>query len=154
MSTIMMALGPYRFAVDSFILDSIDRKLPARHADIELVGRAPGSQFIGPGAERIELPAVLYPAFLQGRGLSQLDGLRESANRGTPLMLAAGTGRTLGLFTVREVSDVRRHNLPNGYPQKVEIRIELVRYTPVGGFSTGGINIPGAIGAIASRLFG
>lgn len=144
---IMMALGPYRFSVDAFILQSIERKLPARHVDIDLVGRAPGSQFLGPGSERISLPAVLFPAFLGGRGLEQLEGLRESTKTGVPMMLAAGTGRVLGLFTVREVGDTRTHNLPNGFPQKVEVRIDLAAYTPVGG-------IGGVVGGILNRLFG
>lgn len=134
---ILMALGPFRFSVEDMVLKRFGRRLSARHADVDLVGRAPASQFLGPGKETISLPAVIYPYYLGGAGLAQLDGMRAAADAGTPLMLAAGTGRVLGNFTLREVDDEREHFLPNGSPLKVEIRVDLARYVPVGGFGTG-----------------
>jgi phage protein U len=141
MSLVMMALGPFRFATDALLLAGCERRLPARHADIELVGRAPGSQFLGPGVEIICLPAVLYPHYLGGAGLGQLEGLRAMAEAGAPLMLVSGAGRVLGRYTIREVADMREHFLPNGLAAKVEIRIELARYAPVGGIGVGAVGV-------------
>ena len=134
-----MALGGFRFSIDAMVLSQLERKLPIRFADIDLVGRAPGSQFLGPGKETIQLPALVYPVFLPGSGLSQIEGMRQAAETGMPLILAAGTGRVLGRFTIREVADTRTHFLGKGVAQKIEVRIDLARYMPVGGTSGVGI---------------
>ena len=139
MSLVMMALGPFRFSIDALILQRIDRRLPLRHADQDLVGREPASQFLGPGSERIQLPALIYPVFLPGAGLSQLESMRQTAAAGTPLQLAAATGRVLGRYTIREVHDQREHLLGGAIAQKVEATIDLARYVPVAGGGLGGL---------------
>lgn len=128
----MMALGPFRFAIDALILQRIDRRLPLRHVDQELIGRAPGSQYLGPGVERIQLPCLIYPVALPGSGLSQIEAMRQLAVSGAPLMLAAATGRVLGLWTIRDVDDMRDHLLGGAIAQRVEATIDLARYSPVG----------------------
>lgn len=135
MSLVMMALGSFRFSIDSLILERIDRRLPLRHIDQDLVGREPGSQYLGPGSERIQLPALIYPVFLPGGGLTQLESMRQTAMAGTPLMLAAATGRVLGRFTIREVHENREHLLAGAVAQKVSATIDLARYAPVTGGS-------------------
>lgn len=132
-----MALGSFRFAVNGALLGRFERVLHARHADVDLVARAPASQFLGPGREAVRLACVIYPHYLGGGGLAQLEGLRAAADAGEPLMLVAGTGRVLGRHTIREIADLREHFHPNGSPLKVEAAIELARYAPVGGL--GGI---------------
>lgn len=128
----MMALGPFRFAIDALILQRIDRRLPLRHVDQDLIGRAPGSQFLGAGVERIQLPCLVYPVALPGSGLSQIEAMRQTALTGVPLMLAAATGRVLGLWTIRDIDDTRDHLLGGAIAQRVEATIDLGRYTPVG----------------------
>lgn len=137
MSTVLMALGPFRFSIDSALLQRIDRRYPFRHIDQDLVGRAPGSQFLGPGVERIQLPCLVYPLFLPGSGLSQIEAMREAGATGRPLMLAAGTGRVLGNYTIRNVDDMREHLLPGGIAQKIDCMVEIARYVPVGGGAGG-----------------
>lgn len=136
MSSIMMALGPFRFSIDTQILTRIDRRFPFRHADQDLVGRAPGSQFLGPGLERIQLPSLIYPVFLPGSGMSQIEAMRQTASTGAALMLAAGTGRVLGRYTIRNVDDTRDHFIVNGIAQKIDAMIEIAAFNPVGGSST------------------
>ncbi|CAM5399551.1 hypothetical protein AFEL58S_02013 [Afipia felis] len=139
MSTVLMALGPFRFSIDSAILQRIERRYPFRHVDQDLVGRAPGSQFLGPGVEHIQLPCLVYPVFLPGAGLSQIEAMRKAGESGQPLMLAAGTGRVLGNYTIRSVDDSRDHLLPGGIAQKVDAMIEIARYVPVSGGAGGGL---------------
>lgn len=128
-----MALGAFRFSIDAMYLARIERRFPMRHVDQDLVGREPGSQFLGPGTERVQLPCVIYPLALPGSGLSQLEAMRRVAMTGTPLMLCAGTGRVLGTYTIRSVDDSREHFIAGGIAQKVDTVIDLARYVPVAG---------------------
>jgi len=130
---IMMGLGSFRFSVEAMVLQRFERRRPQRHADVDLIGRPPGSQFMGPGSQTINIPAVIYPYFLGGAGLAQLDSMAAAADAGTPLMLVAGTGRVLGRFTVRDIGDTREHFFPDGSPQKVELYVSLARYVATGG---------------------
>jgi phage protein U len=131
----MMALGPFRFSIDSQILLRIERRYPLRYADQDLMARAPGSQFLGPGLETIQLPCVVYPLFLPGSGLSQIEDMRQTAARGESLMLAAGTGRVLGRYTIRNVDDTRDHIIVGGIAQKIDVVIDIAADTPVAGGS-------------------
>ena len=146
MTTVLMGLGPFRFSINSAILQRIARRYPFRHVDQELVGRAPGSQFLGPGVERVQLPCLIYPVFLPGSGLSQIEAMRKAGVSGQPLMLVAGTGRVLGNYTIRDVDDSREHLLPGGIAQKVDAVVEIARYVPVGG--------GGAAGGLPFSLYG
>lgn len=139
-----MGLGEFRFSIDGLLLQRIERRFPFRYADQDLIGREPGSQFMGPGLERVQLPVLMYPIALPGSGMAQIEGMRQAGRAGVPKILAAGTGRVLGLYTIREVDDTRDHFIINGIAQKIDAVIELAAHAPVfGGASAGGFSLFG-----------
>lgn len=141
MATTVMALGPFRFAVHSGALQRFDRFLPARHLDVPVIGRRPSLHFAGPDVETVHIMALCYPAFLGGRGLAQIEGMRQVALAGTPLMLVAASGRVLGRWVVGAIGDIREFFLLGGTAQRVEVDLELKRYA--GGEASGPFSLFG-----------
>lgn len=133
MAGTVMGLGPFRFAVDTNALMEFDRFLPARHPEVPVIGRRPSLHFAGPDVEHVHLVALCYPRFLRGRGLEQIDGMRQAALNGIPLMLVSATGRVLGRWVIEGINDVRTVFAPRGTPQRVEVRLDL-KYSGSVGF--------------------
>jgi len=77
MSEIMMALGSYRFSIDSAAYQ-------------ERLQRRPALQFVEAGEESIELSGLIYPHFKGG--LEQPDTMRAEASKEQPLLLVDGLG--------------------------------------------------------------
>ena len=77
-ATNMLALGSYRFSIDTSAYQELLRTTSYRWARQPRLGRLPARQFVGPDGETITLNGVIYPHYKGGLG--QLDALREEAH--------------------------------------------------------------------------
>ena len=122
----MLALGPYRFSLNTSAYQSLKRSSEYRWPSIERIGKEPLLQAIGPGCERIDLDGVIYPYFRGGLG--QINAMRDSAQRQEPLMLINGQGNVLGRFVITQIEESQNTFLADGTPRKIEFRLSLERY--------------------------
>ena len=103
------------------------------------VGRRPAEQFLGPGEEQLDIRGVIYPHYTGG--YNQLNEMRDEAQSGAPLHLAAvsgGIGIYFGPWCIRMIRDEQEYFHPNGTPRKVEFSMDLVVYGYEGGSAVGG----------------
>ncbi len=122
----MLALGPYRFSLNTSAYQTLKRISEYRWPSIERIGKEPLLQAIGPGCDRIDLDGVIYPHFRGGLG--QINAMRDSAARQEPLMLINGQGNVLGRFVIAQVEESQNTFLADGSPRKIEFRLSLERY--------------------------
>ena len=122
----MLALGPYRFSLNTSAYQSLKRSSEYRWPSIERIGKEPLLQAIGPGYDRIDLDGVIYPHFRGGLG--QINATRDSAAKQEPLMLINGQGNVLGRFVITQIEESQNTFLADGTPRKIEFRMSLERY--------------------------
>lgn len=122
----MLALGPYRFSLNTSAYQSLKRSSEYRWPSIERIGKEPLLQAMGPGCDRIDLDGVIYPHFRGGLG--QINAMRDSAQRQEPLMLINGQGNVLGRFVITQIEESQNTFLADGAPRKIEFRLSLERY--------------------------
>ena len=122
----MLALGPYRFSLNTSAYQSLKRSSEYRWPSIERIGKEPLLQAIGPGCDHIDLDGVIYPHFRGGLG--QINAMRDSAQRQEPLMLINGQGNVLGRFVITQIEETQNTFLADGIPRKIEFRLSLERY--------------------------
>lgn len=103
--------------------------------------RKPGLQFLGPATDQITLDGVLFPGF-SGRQ-STIDGMKESGDKGEPLMLTDGMGRVYGKMVIVSIAENRSVFLDTGAARRIEFSITLQEY---------GEDAPGAESGPLSRL--
>ncbi|MGE4296924.1 MAG: phage tail protein [Desulfovibrionaceae bacterium] len=125
-SSVMMALGSYRFSLSTAAYQQLRRTTPFRWAEQPRFAREPGLQFTGPGKETIELEGVILTTFKGGLG--QLDAMRAEAGKGVPLVLTDGLGKAWGKYVIEEVAETQTVFLPGGIPKKIEFSLRLSRY--------------------------
>lgn len=123
---IMMALGSYRFSMDTAAYQDFRRQTSFRWTEQDRVGRAPALQFLGPGKETLELSGTIYPHYKGGLG--QLDAMRAEAGKGEPLILVDGQGRVWGKWVIEEVAETQDAFLPGGVPRKQTFHLKLGSY--------------------------
>ena len=122
----LLALGDYRFALDTASYQELTRSTEWRWKAQERIGREPARQYIGKGNEHIDLSGVLYPSFRGGTG--QVDAMRTEADLGAPLRLVTGTGRVLGLWVIERVEETQATLFADGTPRRVSFRLRLAYY--------------------------
>jgi len=122
----MLALGPYRFSLNTSAYQSLKRSSEYRWPSIERIGKEPLRQAIGPGCDRIDLDGVIYPHFRGGLG--QINAMRDSAAKQEPLILINGQGNVLGRFVITQIEESQNTFLADGAPRKIEFRLSLERY--------------------------
>lgn len=122
----MLALGPYRFSLNTSAYQTLKRSSEYRWPSIERIGQEPLLQAVGQGSDRIDLDGVIYPHFRGGLG--QINAMRDSASRQEPLMLINGLGEVLGRFVITQIEETQNTFLADGTPRKIEFRLSLERY--------------------------
>lgn len=118
-----LALGDYRFSVDTAALQELERTSEWRWADKDVINSKPRSDYIGPGLDLLELQGVIYPHFRGGLG--QVDAMRREAGKGVPLRLVSGNGSDLGLWTIRRITEIQQRICQAGVPLRIEFRLSL-----------------------------
>jgi phage protein U len=126
MSETMMALGSYRFSIDSAAYQELKHSQAYRWQTQERLQRRPAMQFLGAGEESIELSGVIYPHFKGG--LEQLDTMRAEANKGQPLLLVDGLGFVWGQWVITQIDEGQSFFQGNGQPLKQSFQLKLVNY--------------------------
>ena len=126
MSETMMALGSYRFSLDSAAYQELRRSTAYRWQALGRLQRLPAQQFLGPGSETLDLKGVIYPHYRGG--FKQLDAMRAQAGKGEPLLLVDGLGFIWGQWVVLQVDETQSVLLTNGQPRKLEFQLRLARY--------------------------
>ena len=126
MSETMMALGEFRFAVDTAAYQELRHSQSWRWQSQERLLRKPAQQFVGAGEETLDLSGVIYPHF-QG-GLQQIEKLRIQASKGEPLLLVDGLGFVWGLWVVIQIEEGQSFFQGNGQPLKQTFQLRLRRY--------------------------
>jgi phage protein U len=122
----MLALGPYRFSLNTGAYQSLKRSSEYRWSSLERIGQEPLLQAIGQGSDRIDLDGVIYPHFRGGLG--QINAMRDAAARQETLMLINGLGEVLGRFVITQIEETQNTFLADGIPRKIEFRLSLERY--------------------------
>lgn len=64
----MLALGPYRFSLNTGAYQSLKRSSEYRWPLLKRIGQEPLLQALGQGPDRIDLDGVIYPHFRGGSG--------------------------------------------------------------------------------------
>jgi len=128
---VMMALGPFRFGLDTAAYQTLTRSSEYRWESQERIGRHPAMQFIGEGHTTITLDGIILPLFRGG--LSQIDRMRTMAEQGTPHFFVSDRGKVFGRFVILTVEETQTIFLPNGSPRKIEFALQLKSYGADGG---------------------
>lgn len=126
MTKVMLALGDFRFSIDSAAYQSLRRSVEYRWAEIARVGTRPGRQFVGIGGEEIALAGVIYPAYRGGLG--QVAEMRRLAGLGEPLLLVDGQGQIWGKFCISRVDEDQAVFFSDGTPKRQDFSLSLVHY--------------------------
>jgi len=126
MAEVMMALGDYRFSIDTAAYEQITRSFEWRWQAQERLGRKPAQQFLGPGVTTVQFEGVIYPSFKGGLG--QIDAMKVEADKGEPLRLADSNGFKWGEFVIKRIEETRSKPIPSGQPRRIAFRIELADY--------------------------
>lgn len=123
---VMMALGALRFGIGQTSYQKLTRSAEFRWEQVDRIGRYPSLQFMGPGAETIQLSGVIYPHFRGG--LRQIDLMREFAKNGQPFLLVDGMGWVWSRWVITNIEETKTHFLTDGAPRKIEFNITLKAY--------------------------
>lgn len=131
---VMMTLGGFQFGISTAAYQELRRKTEYRWPAQERFMQGEALQYVGPGADTITLPGVIYPGFRGGTG--QLDAMRALAAQGTPHMLITGAGSVLGEWVVERIEEGQSVFAAAGAPRKQEFTMSLRKYA--GPASVGG----------------
>lgn len=126
MAGIMLALGDFRFSIDTAAYDALSRSHEYRWEVQERLGRKNALQYMGPGAETISLDGTIYPQYRGGLG--QLDSMRAEADKGAPLLLVDGRGLVWGEYVIRQIDEGQSAFFDNGAPRKITFKVALEAY--------------------------
>lgn len=124
--SVLLGLGPFRFEVTRHAYEQLERRAGGRWVAQERIGRAPANQFLGAAEGEITISATIYPEMTGG--LDQVRAMQASAEAGSVHMLVAGTGRVLGRWFIREVTETGSLFRRDGTGRKVEVEISLGSY--------------------------
>lgn len=122
----LMALDMFAFEIGTLPYQELQRRWSWRHAQAERFGARPASQFLGPGAEDIELTGALHPG--EGIGAySAIDTLRDMAGTGDAFTLVTGVGEVLGEFFIRGIELRQDLFFVDGAARRSDFRLTLER---------------------------
>lgn len=123
MTDVMMALGEYRFSINTAALQTISETHSWRWVDHNVTGKKPKSQFVGADLSIIRLKGVIYPHFKGG--LTQTNKMKIEGDKGVSLRLIDGTGKDWGNWTIRTLQVDKSHLWIKGTARKIEFTIEI-----------------------------
>lgn len=146
MGPVPMALGPFAFEGLGFGFTGEKRTLDTAWAKIEVAQDFDRLQFTGPRTDEVTISGVIFDESFGGQ--ASLDGLREAATAGSPLMLVQGgadLGRVFGLVVIQSIDEDRSFHDAAGRPRRNAYSIKVLRYP-------GKMSGAGIVGALLSLL--
>lgn len=126
MTDIMMALGEFRFSIDTAAYKKLTRSHAYNWPSQARFGRPPAAQFTGPGEETLTMSGLIYPHFKGGLG--QIRAMNIVAAKGEPLELIDGNGRFWGVYVITKVTEGQEHIDGTGTPYKQSFNLDLKAY--------------------------
>jgi len=126
MNESMLALGTFRFSVNTAAFDELVRISEWRWQEKVIVGELPKLDYTGPALESIEIKGTILPHYKGGLG--QLDEMRKIAGIGAPQRLVTGTGKDLGSWVITKLHETQRQFYRKGTPLKQEFTLTLREY--------------------------
>lgn len=141
MEQVLMALGEFRFSIDTFSYEELRRKTHARIHPQEVIGAPPPLHKMGPGANTLSITSTFFPWHLPGnRGLDQLNAMRAAAGRSMQLVASKiNLGEPLGRWALLSVDERKSEIHFSGEGQKIALDIELMFDPPSGRPDIGGV---------------
>lgn len=132
----LMGWGPFRFTVPNYSVETLRRTLQPRSEQVPVIGALPITHNLGPNVEELTLESTFHPRHLNGRGLTQLAGVREAVNSLTPLSLVHMNGSGMNIFgrwTAKSLSSEKTVFDVHGVPQTVTTTLTMTQYDGSGG---------------------
>lgn len=126
MTDVMMALGSFRFSLDTAAYEALRRSDSWRWIEMARLGRAPAQQYLGPGAAEIGMDGTIYPHYRGGLG--QMASMRTEANKGSALRLVDGLGNVWGKFVIKNITESQSHFFTKGVPLKIGFSVTISAY--------------------------
>lgn len=129
---VMLALGDYRFSVDTAAYQSLQQSQSWGWVEQARVGGQPLLQLTGKALRSITMTGTIYPEYKGG--FNQVSLMRKEADKGTPLTLLSmsetvdSSGLIVGDFVIVSVSETHRMFRGDGSPRAIEFSIELKQY--------------------------
>lgn len=121
----LLSLGMFQFSISTAAYAELSHRTQARFATNDRLGARASVQYLGPGAEEVELSGAIMPPI--AGALSALDDLRAMQDQGTSWPLVAGTGAVLGSFVIERVENRGTLFFPDGTPRRVDFSLSLLR---------------------------
>lgn len=125
-----MALGRFAFRALGPSFESQSRGLETPWAELEVCYRQDALQWTGPKSDSFTIEGVIFEEAFGGQ--DTIDGLREAAESGTPLMLVTHDGRVFGRHVILSINENRGAIRGDGLARRNEYQIELKRLTASG----------------------
>lgn len=122
---ILLSVGPHLFRVAARSYEEMERKAEASLAVLQRVGQHPSVQMMGPGEQTLTITGTLYAAL---GGSAEAEALLAEPALGRPLMLVTGTGRVLGRYVLRSVTQRDSEPTAAGVARRIAYDIAMVRY--------------------------
>ncbi|MDD3800258.1 MAG: phage tail protein [Novosphingobium sp.] len=122
----MLALDMFVFQIGTMPFQELRQRFDWRFADSDRFRVRQATQFVGVGAETVELAGVLYP----GDGIGaygSIETLKSMANAGESYELTLGTGEVMGNFTIRGLDLTKSVFFEDGAPRKADFTLMLMR---------------------------
>ena len=124
--SIMLALGDYRFSIDTAAHKTLQRSSKYRWQSQNRAGRKPALQYLGPDSDTIKLDGEILPHFRGGLG--QVATMREQAGKGEPLILTDSDGNIWGKWCVVTVDETWNILTQDGKPRSIGFSLSLQEY--------------------------
>lgn len=126
MSETMLALGDFRFSLDTAAYSELKNNCSYRWSSVERLNTRPARQFVGLGEETINLIGIILPHYRGG--LNQIEKLKSLAGRGEPLIMIDGRGIAWGRWVILSIEETQTFFTANGLPRKIVFTLNLGRY--------------------------
>lgn len=126
---VVAALGAYAFESHGFGLTDVARSLKTPWNAIKVAGGLNPLQWTGGDSDALTIKGVVFPHIFGGLG--SLNGIREAAEAGTPLMFVNFAGQIFGLHVVEGVDEDRTFLDSDGLPMRDAYSLSLKRYPGV-----------------------
>lgn len=122
----MLALGPYRFSINTSSYQTLRRSHNYRWPSVDRIGSKPALQHVGSDSGRVSLDGIIYPENTNDH--SQVNRMRDSASIGEPHLLVDGSGYVWGKWVIEKIDEQQSYFFEDGRPRKIEFHLELTEY--------------------------
>lgn len=133
MNETMLALGDYRFSIETAAYQTLSRSQSWNWTEQPLISGEPSLQLVGKSSPVISLEGTIYPEYKGG--FTQVQEMASEADKGRPLDLLAfdssgelQTGVYIGQWVITSIVETHRVFRANGSPRAIEFSIQLKRY--------------------------